>query len=119
MAKRKATKFKGKSDLGGGKFGLHTANGSYSDCEIEGENLDVGDDVVATCTKLPNAKWTGKLDTISNSGKKGTSKLQCANLGPVPEKKDKTKDTDQVTVTVGTAPNTSDPYTEPSVEVAP
>jgi hypothetical protein len=114
MAKRKVKKFNG-DDLGGGKRGLHTTVGSSSHCQIDGDNFEAGDPVVAKCVnKYPNLTWNGMLDN-----KTGKCTLTCTSSEHDAKKKPKIIDTDQVTVTVGTGADTSDPYTEPNVNLAP
>jgi hypothetical protein len=114
------TKFTAETDLGGGKKGLHTKDGSPSDCTIEGNNLIEGSTVLVTyLSLLAIIVWTG---TLKKSGHNYKSKLTTINPffawkeGPMCP-----KDTQDVTVTVTVTDTsgTSPPLTPPPVPIGP
>ncbi len=100
------TGFTANASLGNGKMGLKTTNNSDSPGEVIGTDLSDGLPVAVSASATLN--WAGTLNVV---GGKYKCNLKCTNMTKFP---DDTKDTEDVSVTVGT----SQPY-DTSVNVGP
>jgi hypothetical protein len=93
MAPPNVTGFTGLANLSSGKKGLKKTNNSVSPVEVTG--TDFADDLTVNAKNGAGVSWSGP---IKSAGGKWKANLTCTNPGKGP------KDTEDVSVTVGTSP---------------